>query len=356
MINSKNKDYWNIVKGIGIFSIVLGHSCYFSMPYVYLYHLVIFFFVSGYLYSEDKYGDDPFANFLARFKTNFKKYFAFSSLFVLFHNVFYEMGIIINTTNYSLKNIIIQIIYSMIFQCSEVLSGALWFVPIIIISSSIFGSIIYYGRKLDNIFNNKFLKNSVIISASILFAILGVKLNMQNTNITYHLQTVFLVIPIFVLAYYVRKIKDINPYLKWYIFIPSIVFLWLCVNKFSWNVELSNNQIPNYMFYIVSIVGIYACLYLSKVILKLKYIKKYFELIGTYSFEIMALHFLSLKIVDLIYALIINESNKSIYGVFPYAYSDLWLIYAIVGTLLPCLIMIIYNKCFKVIINKFKIS
>ena len=49
--------YWDIVKGIGIIAIVLGHSCYFAVGFVYLFHLALFFFVSGYLYSEKKYGD-----------------------------------------------------------------------------------------------------------------------------------------------------------------------------------------------------------------------------------------------------------------------------------------------------------
>ena len=39
--------YWDIVKGIGIIAIVLGHSCYFAVGFVYLFHLALFFFVSG---------------------------------------------------------------------------------------------------------------------------------------------------------------------------------------------------------------------------------------------------------------------------------------------------------------------
>ena len=47
--------YWDIVKGIGIVSIVLGHSCFFAVKWVYAYHMMLFFFVSGYLYSDTKY-------------------------------------------------------------------------------------------------------------------------------------------------------------------------------------------------------------------------------------------------------------------------------------------------------------
>lgn len=40
--------YWDLVKGIGIIAIVLGHSCYFAAGFVYLFHLALFFFISGY--------------------------------------------------------------------------------------------------------------------------------------------------------------------------------------------------------------------------------------------------------------------------------------------------------------------
>lgn len=63
-----------------------------------------------------------------------------------------------------------------------------------------------------------------------------------------------------------------------------------------------------------------------------------FTLIGRHSFEIMACHFLTTKIVDLVYARVIGEKNKHIYGVFVCAYSkQLWIVYAIVGTLFVAL-------------------
>lgn len=355
-ISSKNKEYWNIVKGIGILSIVIGHINKTLSSYVYLFHLVIFFFVSGYLYSEDKYGDNPFLNFMSRLKTNWKKYFAFSTIYVLLHNIFLQIGIIINTTKYSFIDIIMQLINSMLLQCYETLAGALWFVPVLILASTLFGSIIFFGRKISKMFNKKWLKHIIIILIGIAFSIIGVIMNMKNMGLFYHSQTSILVIPIFIIAYYVRYIKDINPFLKWYAFIPSIIFLYLCVNKFSWSIELSENHIPSYMFYVISIVGIYICLYLSKILLKLKYIKKYFMLIGKYSFEIMALHFFCIKLTDVVYAGIKGETNSLVYGIFPTAYNEIWLIYVIVGTLLPCIIMILYKKITELIKVKLKLN
>ena len=51
----------DIIKAIGIISSVIGHGCWkitrlniLIGPFVYSYHLMIFFIVSGFLYNEDK--------------------------------------------------------------------------------------------------------------------------------------------------------------------------------------------------------------------------------------------------------------------------------------------------------------
>ena len=63
MIKGKNdRMFWNIVKAIGIISIVIGHSCEHLVKFVYFYHLAIFFFIGGALYDESKYGNNPYLN------------------------------------------------------------------------------------------------------------------------------------------------------------------------------------------------------------------------------------------------------------------------------------------------------
>lgn len=60
MINEKNHQYWNILKGVAILSIVIGHTYPTLGPFVYLYHLAIFFFIAGYLYKEKNMETIPF--------------------------------------------------------------------------------------------------------------------------------------------------------------------------------------------------------------------------------------------------------------------------------------------------------
>ena len=90
---SSRSFYWDIVKGLGIIAIVLGHSGYFAGAFVYLFHLALFFFITGYFYNEAKYGDDPFAYFGARLSGAWPRYFFYAAVFVLLHNFFVGHGL-----------------------------------------------------------------------------------------------------------------------------------------------------------------------------------------------------------------------------------------------------------------------
>lgn len=73
--------YWDIVKGWGIIAIVLGHTGYFAGAFVYLFHLALFFFITGYFYNETKYGDTPFLYFGSRLAGAWPRYM-FYTLFL----------------------------------------------------------------------------------------------------------------------------------------------------------------------------------------------------------------------------------------------------------------------------------
>lgn len=54
LLSNKRNDTYDIVKGIAIILMVIGHSgCpYYLKNYIYLFHMPIFYFVSGYFFNE----------------------------------------------------------------------------------------------------------------------------------------------------------------------------------------------------------------------------------------------------------------------------------------------------------------
>ena len=87
---------FNIVKALGIISMVKGHA---SAPvplknFIYLYHMALFFFMSGYFFKEEY----NFKTFLIkRIKSLYVPFVGYFLLFRLMHNVLYKLNFINST-------------------------------------------------------------------------------------------------------------------------------------------------------------------------------------------------------------------------------------------------------------------
>ena len=358
MIDSNNRKFWNIFKGLSILFIVIGHSCYFLVPFVYLFHLAIFFFIGGYLYNEDKYGNDPGKYLLVKLKTNWPKFFGYSMFFLILHNLFTKLGLIISEP-YLISQMVPATLNTAMFFGTEALSGALWFVPVYIVATVGFGFIVYYSNKIkiSKKLSAETNKNIIIIGLSCLCGIVGCYFILRNLYVMLHVHTSFLIMPIIMSGYYVKKyIKNLDKVLKFIPFVIVTAILGLLAYKTSYRVNLTDNITGNFiLFYIVSILGTYFTLYLSKIVYKIKYVDNYFGMLGKYSFEIMAFHFLVFKIIDFLYSLrgIMNNTiSVNVYGAYPYAFKCLWPVYIVLGATIPALIFLFIDKVKE---NKFEL-
>ena len=357
IVDNKRNRYWDIVKGFGILCIVLGHVCCPIMlrKFVYTFHLVIFFFVAGYFYNEDKYGNKPGEYFAARFKNMWGKYFFYTCILVLLHNVFLYFKFYNDGQYYTFSNYISAISHNLVFMCAEPFSSALWFVAVLIIANGIFASIIFISRKICLIINKEkiSIKYISIIIITCLFGIIGTFLNENKQEIILQIHTVYLVLPIYMIAYFfkilINKYEENIKKIKWYIYlilsILSGIFLYYIV-KNGMEIELAQEEIINsYMFYIVSIVGIIFCLSISKIIEKLPMIRNVFSVMGKHSFTIMALHFVFIKLGEIGYMSILKISNLEIIKNFFISNSGMiWIFYMIIGATIPTCISILIDK------------
>ena len=341
-----SRDYWNIVKAIGIICVVFGHSCTNfprAVNFVYLFHLPLFFFVSGYLWSEEKYGNDPFLNFAARLRTNYGKYIFAAAVFIALHNVFVSTGILINSPVYTVNDIMISMCTSLILNCTELMSSSMWFIPLIILGSTFFTTVVMIARRSARTNSNpNVLKYSIILVLSIVLGYLGVYATTRNWGFNYNIQIALLIVPFYACAYFAKKLthQTIEGYVKWYFALPLAVCLWLGMERLGWSVTLGNNTLGNPVaFYAGSFAGIYVCLSLGALLMKAGFLRKAMSFVGRYSFEIMAWHLLVIKVIDLGFAAVIGEGNAAVYGVFTNAYaSSLWWLYLSLGVGVPAVV------------------
>ena len=128
----------DIIKGIGILLVVLGHSgCPQVLSQViYSFHMPLFFIASGIFFSG-KYLHNKKEYAKKKIKSLYLPFVQWSVVFLLFHNVFYEIGIINSeygtsdgqvNTFYSLRDIAAHLLGILLqMRGYDGLLGAYWF-------------------------------------------------------------------------------------------------------------------------------------------------------------------------------------------------------------------------------------
>lgn len=336
MIENNRDIYIDVVKGIGIFSIVIGHASWdISMgdrvlhigQFVYLYHLAIFAFCSGYLFKDPS----DFWGYLGKKLKNFyRPFMVYSLLYLVTRNFLIDL-FIVDGTKYTLDQNIIIFANLLAFNSLGEMLSAFWFIPMLFFALGIFCAIHIWTKNIRNSFVHKCTKIILFLG----FGILGIYCMEHKMGLLCNLQVSFLFIPIMAIGYYLRKFNWLRIVNSLGLII-SFGIMVLLIYKKNVMIELSRYQIGGkWIYYPVTALGIYFCLALSKMVLENKKVGAVFAKMGRYSFDIMALHFFAFKIVDQVACRVINDREKL--NLFPHSYVALWPIYYVVGIALPIL-------------------
>lgn len=319
--------FYDVTKALGIISIVIGH-CHPDIRvvrFVYSYHLAIFFFVSGLQFDINKYSSNPFLLLQKRAQTMWPSFFGYLTFFTLTYNVSLKLKLLPGGWNYSKFDLLNRTLNNFLFRGSETLGGAMWFVPVMLGSLLIFGAVIWFAHT----YFYKYSMPATIICSCVI-GVIGIYCNLLGKSLSSHLHTALLLMPLMLLGAMLSYYHiDYN---KVFRLIPAIACL-----AFTCYITLGKGVLINLaaedigsalLFYPLSLCGIYAMCTFAKYIDKAKPLSKALAFVGRYSFDIMALHFLTFKIIDLCYA---NLTGAESFSNFPYAFSKLWPIYTIVS-------------------------
>jgi fucose 4-O-acetylase-like acetyltransferase len=327
----ERNDYWSIMKGLGILAVVLGHTGAPITKYVYMYHLALFFFISGFLYNE-KYSADPFLYFGTRMKKLWWPMTKYGVIFALLHNMFLDLNVYTNqniegimVSNYANIHGFMWMIKSVILMKElELIGGAMWFIQPLLFSLLFFCAIRHTALQ------KKFKRAElyVIILIFICF-VLASYLIFNKITLEYYLDIALLVLPIIYSGFLAKKYWS-SVHIRLDIGLLCLILLVFITNE-NTHIDLSQRRIINpIIFLLTSVLGIYINLVLAKFILKSKKINRIMVYIGQRSFHIMALHFLMFKLVNFTYVKLYNMQKFWI-AKFPVLDSKWWFIYTLVG-------------------------
>lgn len=353
--NSIDKEYWDIVKGVGIILVVVGHLCWDLTRYIYLFHLPLFFFVSGYLYNEDKYGDDPYLHVANRLKSSWMKYVLVFWVLILTHNLWLDLKIAwVYPGHYDITDIAYEMVQALLGQGGESFGITLWFVPVSVISTCLLGFIVSYSRKVKRLTNSVFAKYTFQAVVILGCTLLGYYLEKKQVYLAAESQVSLVVMPFLWVAYLLRNAKiNIKAYLNVFVAILCGVLVYIACGEYK--LDLAMKWIYPYM-HVVAFLGIYMCLFIAKALQKASKLNNLIALYGRASFWIMFAHLPLCRVFDWIYInLNCPEQFEELYYVidtviFP---DTFWPIYLLIGLGVTLLIYVIYQKCKKIITEKF---
>ena len=355
----------DILKGLGIIGVVAGH-CTLNrlnspfLNFLYLFHVAIFFIASGYCYKPAKTETaEAFKKSISNtFKKLWTRYVLWTILFLALHNVFVYLNIYtnnpefiqmvsgdhINTTNFlSLAIIISRMFKSLVFLSGTQLTGALWFLATLMEIIILYQTIAFILKKFFSK-QKVFLIQSVL---SVLFLGLGYYFAINNIFLEGYARILSFYILLhggFVLKNYSLSEKERSNIAHFAIWAISLAALAAC-NQFG-HIELSCNTYENPFFLIIASFTGWQFLYETATFIKrFNLISRTIKFINKNAITILALHFLSFKIITGL-ILLIEDLPSFMLASFPVLYEDhfWWIAYTLVGIAVPCLINTIGAK------------
>lgn len=344
----KRDSFIDIMKAIGIISIVIGHSVWilprgFQIgPFVYSYHIMIFLFVAGFCFKKE-YAEQPWMYVGKRLTKLMPLYVGYNTLFVILHNFLRNIHIITwETEKYTKHELLSHGLQAFTFSTNESMLGAFWFVPMFFFATAMFVVLFALAQRC---------KYSLAIHGMILFLTAGVGLYTTKVgmNLNYHLQISFLSVPIIYLGYFIKCYwETIKKYFTVFSAVICGGIVYYILLQGVGCIDLSVNAIINpILFYPITILGICFVISMAKFLDKFQYSRKAFSYIGKDSFHIMALHFFAFKFVDCIYGNY-KGYNYVVFEKFPHAFSYTG-VYLMVGIGLPLGLVWILRKTNKIL-------
>jgi fucose 4-O-acetylase-like acetyltransferase len=346
--------YWDILKGLGIIAVVVGHSGSPLVPFVYMYHIALFFFISGHFYN-DVYSSDPSLLVAKRVKSLYWPFVSYGLVVLALHNLLLSVNMlssvaepgIISTRAYGIIDTLRMGEEIVTLRNTEQLLGAMWFLPSLLVTNVLFCIIRYASLRLSI----KYSMLTTVILSITLFSI-GMILANRHIKLSLHSDVSLVAMPVFLAGYALKSSK--NQFSgHWMVASLSALCLVFLSKKYGFIEAVNQKYLNPWVFMIASCAGIYLNLYIGKIIEHTPVLEKIMSLIGQRSLSILALHFFSFKLVSVLY---IVGHNAPYYWLarFPII-SDSggwWIAYTLAGVVIP----IILSRLWDAAISLYKYS
>lgn len=279
---SERNNNIDIARGLLIIIMVLGHTGFSGTKFIYLFHIPSFVFLSGYLHTSNY----SYQFLKKRFVSLYFPFIKYSLIYLISINFFVEFGIL-NIELISFNNIFQNLLDILLMKGLGGFLGAFWYLTMIL-------EVIFIYILFDRILKN--IHYMSVFIAVLFFLIYGYIAN--GFTLPAYLDISFLMLSSFHFGRLYKRYEKVIPNNLYVFIISSSILLLLYLNDVE--INIGSRILPNIFLYLLSIIsGIFLIMSFSKVI-PFKSIQNGFSYAGKSTIIILALHFFSFKVVDLI--------------------------------------------------------
>lgn len=300
---AQRDDKWDMVKGIGIILMVLGHS---GIPnsihdFIYLFHMGLFFFVSGYFlklpknYENIKWQQDYYVFIKKKLKALWLPFVGYGLFFLALHNVFYDLLLV--KDSYSFSEFLKELFSILIFKDVEPFVGPFWFLRSLF-TGLVVTYIIIHMKKMEN----------QLVVVLVLYSV-GHYLSYKEVILPSQMQRELVIVSAIWSGYILSHSKF---YFKIRPFYNFVLFLILAVSSIFVTIHSLTSEFSFPLaFPLFSFLGVMFCYNLA---IELNSLMPNFGNIlsfcGRYTIEILALHGLGFKISSFILVYLLEVAQE----------------------------------------------
>lgn len=330
---SQNLD---IIKGIGIILVVLGHCGCPAEHFIYLFHMPIFFMASGYVlntvYSDNL--SNVWTLIRKRLKSLWLPCFLFNTIFLLLSGVFIKYNIYpedVKTAPSLINGIFFN---ALMYMKGGPLAGATWFLGTLFEVTIIYTFLDYIFKRLHVKFREivNFLFGLTLFVVSFYL----IEQDIRIHSIVEHIAGAYVVFAIGVLL---KKLSLNAIGFGYWIAIFSVTLAILLVCNQYGSVDLSESVYTAPWFYLLCAISGWFLIYsVSVSVSKFSRLANTTCRVGQHTVCIIGLHFLAFKIVTYLQICIYDLPIEKLSN-FPYLIAEpfWWVVYTVIGLGVPLL-------------------
>lgn len=334
------------MRGIGIVLMVVGHSGFGGSDFIYLFHMALFFMLSGYFFRPAENAAALGRFCLRRVLTLWLPFVAANTIFTIFNNLFLKLNILTGdprilelpgnqvTDPVTLKDIVGRTVHWCLFDGGTQLGGALWFVQALFQISILYAVVEFALRKVLHLQDT--LTAQGLVSGVLL--LLGWHCSRTGWNV-WGLGIVASGYCLFYLGMLAHRIGQParKPGMRAVLAIAAFAVL-LALLPFG-SVGLAGNQYPHWLFLLAASAAGWVLVYEIVHLAALRpMLGRALAALGRATMPIVILHFLSFKLVTWL-GLLATGGEAYLLAAFPTLFTGgaWWLAYTAAGLVLPLL-------------------